>query len=62
MGFGHEKPDAYGVAIEYVGWAYHFCEALKGNRNADKKLSIPIPIPTPTPMGKECQQIISLDG
>ena len=34
MGFGHEKPDVYGAAIEYVGWAYRSCESLKGHRNA----------------------------
>jgi len=26
------------VAIEYVGWAYRFCEALKGHRNAKDQL------------------------
>jgi hypothetical protein len=36
MGFGHEKLDVYRVAIEHVGWAYHFCEALKGHRNASE--------------------------
>jgi len=34
IGFGHEKPDVYGAAIEYVGWAYRFSESRKGHRNA----------------------------
>ena len=34
MAFGHEKLDVYRAAIEYVGWAYRFCEALAGHRNA----------------------------
>ena len=34
MNFGHEKLDVYRAAIEYVDWAYRFCEALKGHRNA----------------------------
>ena len=38
MSFGHEKLDVYRVAIEYVGWAYRFCEALKGHRNAKYQL------------------------
>ena len=38
MGFGHEKLDAYRAAIEYVGWAYRFCEGLKGHRNAKDQL------------------------
>jgi four helix bundle protein len=38
MGFGHEKLDVYGAAIEYVGWAYRFCENLKGHRNAKDQL------------------------
>ena len=29
MAFGHEKLDVYRAAIEYVGWAYRFCETLK---------------------------------
>jgi hypothetical protein len=33
-----KKFDAYRVAIEYVSWAYHFCEALKGQRNAKDQL------------------------
>lgn len=28
MSFGHEKLDVYRAAIEYVGWAYQFCENL----------------------------------
>ncbi len=38
MAFGHEKLDVYRAAIEYVGWAYHFCEGLKGHRNAKDQL------------------------
>ena len=38
MGFGHEKLDVYRAAIEYVGWAYRFCESLKGHRNAKDQL------------------------
>jgi four helix bundle protein len=38
MGFGHEKLDVYRAAIEYVGWAYRFCERLKGHRNAKDQL------------------------
>jgi len=38
MGFGHEKLDVYRAAIEYVGWAYRFCENLKGHRNAKDQL------------------------
>ena len=38
MGFGHEKLDVYRAAIEYVGWAYRFCEGLKGHRNAKDQL------------------------
>jgi four helix bundle protein len=34
VAFGHEKLDVYRAAIEYVGWAYRFCEALAGHRNA----------------------------
>jgi len=54
VGFGHEKLDVYRAAIEYVGWAYRFCEGLKGHRNAKDQLlsasqAIPMPIPTPTP-------------
>ena len=32
MKFGHEKLDVYRAAIEYVGWAYRYCETLKGHR------------------------------
>ena len=28
----------YRAAIEYVGWAYHYCEALKGHRHAKDQL------------------------
>ena len=38
MGFGHEKLDVYRAAIEYVGWAYRYCEALKGHGNAKNQL------------------------
>ena len=38
MAFGHEKLDVYRAAIEYVGWAYRFCEALVGHRNAKDQL------------------------
>ena len=38
MSFGHEKLDVYRTAIEYVGWAYRFCESLKGHRNAKDQL------------------------
>jgi four helix bundle protein len=38
MAFGHEKLDVYRAAIEYVGWAYRFCEVLKGHRNAKDQL------------------------
>ncbi|HDQ45215.1 MAG TPA: four helix bundle protein [bacterium] len=38
MGFGHEKPDVYHAASEYVGWTYRFCEDLKGHRNAKDQL------------------------
>ena len=34
MAFGHEKLDVYSLAIEYAGWAYRFCEGLKGLGNA----------------------------
>jgi hypothetical protein len=34
MSFGHERLDVYQAAIEYVGWAYRFCEGLRGHRNA----------------------------
>ena len=49
MGFGHEKLDVYRLAIEYVGWVFHFCEDLKGNRNAKDQIirasqSIPLNI------------------
>ena len=38
MTFGHEKLDVYRTAIEYVGWAYRFCESLRGHRNAKDQL------------------------
>jgi four helix bundle protein len=38
MGFGHEKLDVYRAAIEYVGWAYRYCEGLKRHRNAKDQL------------------------
>ncbi|MGD9251086.1 MAG: four helix bundle protein [Desulfobacterales bacterium] len=49
MAFGHERLDVYHSSIEYVGWAYRLCEALKGLRNAKDQLlrasqSIPLNI------------------
>ena len=49
MGFGHERLDVYRIAIEYVGWAYRYCEELKGHRNAKDQIlrasqSIPLNI------------------
>ncbi|HMP77162.1 MAG TPA: four helix bundle protein [Kiritimatiellia bacterium] len=49
MSFGHEKLDVYRAAIEYVGWAYRFCEGLTGHKNARDQLirasqSIPLNI------------------
>ena len=38
MGFGHEKLNVYRATIEYVGWAYRYCEMLKGHRNAKDQL------------------------
>jgi four helix bundle protein len=38
MSFGHEKLDVYRLAIEYVGWAYRFCESLTGHRNAKDQI------------------------
>ena len=38
MGFGHERLDVYRTAIDDVGRAYHFCEELKGHRNAKDQL------------------------
>jgi four helix bundle protein len=38
MSFGHEKLDVYRAAIDYVGWAYRFCESLPGHRNAKDQL------------------------
>ena len=38
MAFGHEKLDVYRAAIEYVGWAYRYCEGLKGHRNSKDHL------------------------
>ena len=38
MSFGHEKLDVYRAAIDYVGWAYRFCEKLAGHRNAKDQL------------------------
>ena len=34
MSFGYEKLDVYRLSLEYVGWVFHFCENLKGHRNA----------------------------
>ena len=38
MGFGHENLDVYRASLEYVGWAYRYCEKLKGHRNAKDQL------------------------
>jgi four helix bundle protein len=38
MGVGHERLDVHRAAIEYVGWAYRYCEAVKGHRNAKEQL------------------------
>ena len=39
MAFGHEKFDVDRAPIESVGWAYRYCEMLKGHRNAkDQRL------------------------
>ena len=39
MAFGHEKLDVDRAPIESVGWAYRYCEELKGHRNAkDQRL------------------------
>jgi four helix bundle protein len=49
MAFGHEKLDVYQASIEYVGWAYRLCGAIKGQRHARDQLlrasqSIPLNI------------------
>jgi four helix bundle protein len=49
MAFGHERLDVYCAAIDYVAWAYRFCEQLRGHRNAKDQLlrasqSIPLNI------------------
>ncbi len=41
MAFGHGKPDVCRAAIEYVGWAYRFCEALAGQSTCDKAMEGP---------------------
>ena len=38
MTFGHERLDAYRLAIAYVAWAYRLCEGIKGHRNAKDQL------------------------
>ena len=38
MAFGHEKLDVYRAAIASVGWAFRYCEKLKGHRNARDQL------------------------
>ena len=39
MAFGDEKLNVYRAAIASVGWAYRYCEKLKGHRNArDQRL------------------------
>jgi four helix bundle protein len=58
MAFGHEKLDVYRAAIEYVGWAYRFCEALAGHRNAKDQLlraSQAIPLNIAEVNGKETE-------
>jgi len=45
----HLHLDAYRAAIKYVGWAYCYCECLKGHRHAKDRLprasqSIPLNI------------------
>jgi four helix bundle protein len=49
VAFGHERLDVYRAAIEYVAWAYRYCEKLRGHRNAKDQLlrasqSIPLNI------------------
>ncbi len=41
MALGHEKLDDYRAAIEYVGWAYRFCEALAGQSTCDQAMEAP---------------------
>jgi four helix bundle protein len=38
VGFNHEKLDVYRMSLEYVGWAYQYCDKLKGHRNAKDQL------------------------
>ena len=39
MAFDHEKLDKYRAATASIGWAYRYCEKLKGHRNAkDQRL------------------------
>jgi hypothetical protein len=38
MRVGHERLDVSCAAIEYVGWAYRYCETLKGHRDAKDQL------------------------
>ena len=38
MAFGHEKRDVGRAVIADVGWAYRYCEKLKGHRNAENQL------------------------
>ena len=49
MALGHEKLDVYRASIDYVGWAYRYCDGLKGHSNAKDQLlrasqSIPLNI------------------
>ena len=49
MSFNHEKLEVYCISLDYVGWVYHYCEGLKGHRNAKDQLlrasqSIPLNI------------------
>jgi len=36
VSFGHERLDVYRAAIEYVGWSYQLCTALKAEHRAAK--------------------------
>ena len=38
MASGHEKLDADRAAIASIGWAYRYCEKLKGHRDAESQL------------------------
>ena len=36
--FGHEKLDVDRAVIASIGWAYRYCEMLKGHRSAKDQL------------------------